>query len=137
MAAQSGWGRGPADGGGGGGNSFFSSAASSNIGGSGQLNPARSARCRKRRTVPLPSTQIFEICRSLSWDSKCNLRTSLILRMGVRSWGNIVSFRFKRPCPSLGSHSAAYPARSFRLKWGGVTKLLGHHSERGGAPLRP
>jgi len=44
----------------------------------------------------------------------------------------MISFGFKRSCPSLGSPSAAYPVCPFRWKWGGITKWVGHRSEEGG-----
>src|SRR3989442_4132224 len=138
MVAYSGWGRWPADGGGGGGNSFFSSAASSKLGGSGQLNPAAPARFRKRRTVPLPSTQIFEICRSLSRVSKCKRRTSLIFRMGVLSWGNMISFGFKRPHPPRSDHPAP-PTPPARSDGNGAPfrHSVGPRYGGSGAPFRP
>src|SRR5689334_17988888 len=49
----------------------------------------------------------------------------------------MVSFGFKRSCPLVGITQRPLPRRPFRSKWGGVTNLVGHRFEKGGAPLRP
>src|SRR5215469_10622990 len=57
--------------------------------------------------------------------------------MGVLSWGNMVSFGFKRPCPLVGITQRRFtPPAPFQKSWGGIPKLMGHCSEKGGAPFR-
>ena len=48
----------------------------------------------------------------------------------------MLSFRFKRSCPLVGSPSAAYPSRPFRRSGAAITNLVGHRFEEGGAPFR-
>src|SRR2546427_7218250 len=136
MVAYSGWGRWPADGGGGGGNSFFSSAASSKLGGSGQLNPAAPARFRKRRTVPIAQHADFRDLPFAEPGFKVQARTSLIFRMGVLSWGNMISFGFKRPHPPRSDHPAppTPPARSDG-NGAALRNSVGHRYGGSGAPL--